>query len=73
MFKLCNLFFKSEALLTSSALFFFNGITAAFIGERCGLSFKTTLSLPSPKSSTLYASFMIAKTPLSTPAEGSIT
>ena len=69
----CKIFFKEIALLTRSSLFFFRGITAAFIGARCGLKDKSILSLPSSIYSTLKASFNTANTPRSTPADGSMT
>ena len=69
----CRLFlisFEKETIVES---FFFIGITAALIGERWGFNANTTLFLSFSRFSSLYASFNIANTPLSTPAEGSIT
>ena len=70
---LCNLFFRSTDVFTIKLSFLLSGITAIFIGARCGFRDKTVLSLLFSRLSILYASLRIAKKPLSTPADGSIT
>jgi len=44
-------FLISDAIPTKPSWFFFNGITAAFMGDRCGFKARTVLLLPSPRSS----------------------
>ena len=66
----CKSFFRSIDVFTIEFSFLLRGITAIFIGARCGFRDKTVLSLLFSRVSTLYASLRIAKKPLSTPAEG---
>ena len=61
------------ASFTISELFFLSGITATLIGASLGLNFNTILVSSFSSLSSVYASLRRASTPLSTPAEGSIT